>query len=176
MLEEHPHVFAAIVLLREDMPGDRCLVAYVVPQARQVPTSSALRTFLKDRLPVSMLPSAFVLLDALPLTPNGKVDRRVLPIPGNTRPEPGESFAQPRNSVEEIVLATWKTVLRLEAAGIHDNFFASGGHSLLAITLISRLREAFQVDLPLRSLFEAPPCSRASFGHYADQRRGQGGG
>ena len=156
VLEEHPDVFTAIVLLCEDMSGDRFLVAYVVPQAGSAPTGSALRTFLKDRLPVYMLPSAFVLLETLTLTPNGKIDRRALPLPGNTGPGPGGSFARPRNSVEERVLATWKTVLRLEEAGIHDDFFASGGHSLLAITLISRLREAFQVDLPLRSLFEAP--------------------
>jgi acyl carrier protein len=102
------------------------------------------------------VPSAFVLLDALPLTPNGKVDRQALPIPDRTTCKPKEVFVAPRTPVEEVLAGIWAAVLGLEQVGIHDNFFELGGHSLKATQVMSRLRHTFQVELPLRTLFEMP--------------------
>jgi amino acid adenylation domain-containing protein len=116
-----------------------------------------LRSLLREKLPDYMVPSAFVVLDALPLTSNGKVDRRALPVPGGVvEASNGEGFVAPRTPLEEVLASIWASVLKLERVGIHDNFFAGGGHSLLATQLISRVRAVVQVDLPLRSVFEAP--------------------
>jgi len=120
------------------------------------------RRSLKEKLPEYMLPSAFVLLDALPLSPNGKVDRRALPAPDQVRPELEEAFVSPRTPVEEEVASVWAQVLGVERVGVHDNFFELGGHSLLASQVISRLQQAFQVELPLRSLFESPTVAGLS--------------
>ena len=114
-----------------------------------------LRAFLEARLPAYMMPSAFVLLDALPITPNGKIDRRRLPAPGGS-PESGRSLVAARNAAEERLLAIWKELLGVERIGVEDDFFALGGHSLLATQAISRVRQAFGVELPLRAFFEAP--------------------
>ena len=103
-----------------------------------------------------MVPSAFVFLDSLPLTPNGKLDRKALPAPDQSRPELDDTFAAPRTPVEEILANIWAEVLKLDKVGIHDNFFQLGGHSLLATQVVSRVRDAFKLDLPLRTLFEAP--------------------
>jgi len=111
---------------------------------------------LKAKLPSYMMPAAFVLLKALPLTPNGKVDHSVLPAPDPTRPESGTAFVAARTAVEGMLAGIWAEVLGLERVGIHDDFFELGGHSLLATQVISRLREALQVEFPLRHLFEAP--------------------
>ncbi|HEX3525994.1 MAG TPA: amino acid adenylation domain-containing protein, partial [Thermoanaerobaculia bacterium] len=114
-----------------------------------------LRAFLEERLPDSMMPSAFVLLDALPLTPNGKVDRKRLPAPGGA-PESGRSLVAARNATEERLLAIWKELLGVDRIGVEDDFFALGGHSLLATQAVSRVRQAFGVELPLRTFFEGP--------------------
>jgi acyl carrier protein len=103
-----------------------------------------------------MAPSAFVILHALPLTPTGKLDRQALPAPEQTRPALEQSFVAPRTPVEETLASIWAGVLKLDKVGIHDNFFDLGGHSLLGTQLISRIRDAFKLDLPLRNLFEAP--------------------
>jgi acyl carrier protein len=102
------------------------------------------------------MPSAFVLLDALPLTPNGKVDRLALPAPAQDRPDLEGTFAAPRTPVEEVVTGIWAEVLGLDQIGVYDNFFDLGGHSLLATQIMSRLCRAFQVELSVRVLFEAP--------------------
>src|SRR5262249_38747883 len=115
-----------------------------------------LREHLKAKLPEVMVPSAFVLLDALPLTPSGKLDRNALPAPERTRPELEEAFVAPRTSVEQALADLWAGVRGVERVGVHDNFFELGGHSLLATQVISRVRKALQVELPLRALFEAP--------------------
>ncbi|HEY0605397.1 MAG TPA: amino acid adenylation domain-containing protein [Herpetosiphonaceae bacterium] len=115
-----------------------------------------LRQFLAQRLPDYMLPSAFVLLDALPLTPSGKLDRQALPAPSFERPAADEAMNTPRTPTEEIVASIWADVLDLHRIGIHDNFFERGGHSLLATQVVSRVRDVFQVELPLRTLFESP--------------------
>jgi len=155
-LLQHPTVRETAVIAREDIPGDKRLVAYVVPNPEQTPTIDGLRRFLKQKLPDYMVPSAFVLLDALPLTPNGKVDRPALPAPDQSRPDQSVTFVAPRSPIEQQLADIWAEVLRLEQVGIHDNFFELGGHSLLATQVISRLRQAFGVELPVRTLFEAP--------------------
>ena len=103
-----------------------------------------------------MIPSALLVLETLPLTPNGKLDRDALPDPGAGPTRPDASFVAPRGPVEEAVASAWKVVLRLERIGAHDNFFDVGGHSLLATQVVSRLREATGVEIPLRALFESP--------------------
>jgi acyl carrier protein len=109
-----------------------------------------------------MIPSAFVMLEALPLTPNGKLDRRALPAPDTSQRSLEEGFVAPRTPTEKILAASWAEVLALEQVGIYDNFFEMGGNSLLATQVISRLREAFQIELPLRSLFEEPTVAYLS--------------
>ncbi len=156
VLVKHPAVAEALTLAREDQPGDRRLVAYVVPaRGERAPSSADLRTFLKERLPEYMVPSAFVLLDRLPLTPNGKVDRAALPAPEAST---GASAlrAELRGPVEEALAGIFAEVLKITAIGAHDDFFERGGHSLLATQVISRIRRAFGVELPLRTVFEAP--------------------
>jgi amino acid adenylation domain-containing protein len=155
-LDQHPSVREAVVLAREDMPAEKRLVAYVVAEQEPVPTTADLRSFLKEKLPEHMVPAVFVALDALPLLPNGKVDRRALPAPDRTRPELEKAFVAPRTPTEELLSAIWAQVLDIERVGIHDNFFDLGGHSLLATQVVSRIREFFQVELPLRRLFEFP--------------------
>jgi len=157
VLGQYPAVWETVVLAREDTPSVKQLVAYVVPKNGQVPAISELRRFLKENLPDYMVPSAFVMLDALPLTPNGKVDRRALPAPDkkvflNLQ----EAFVAPRTSIEEQLTEIWAGLLGMGRVSIHDNFFDLGGHSLLAAQLLSRVNEAFQVELSLRSLFETP--------------------
>jgi acyl carrier protein len=154
VLGRHPSVEAAVVIAREDVPGDKRLVAYVVASHEPTPTFSEMRNFLKETLPDYMNPSAFVFLDFLPLTPNGKVDRRALPVPDERRPDIEESFAAPRNAVEEVLAEIWADVLQIEKVGIQDNFFELGGHSLMATQIISRLRDTFQVELQLHQFFE----------------------
>jgi amino acid adenylation domain-containing protein len=155
-LTQHRAVRAAVVTVREDASGAKRLVAYIVPDPQQAYTISDFHTFLRERLPDYMVPSAFVALDAFPLNANGKVDRRALPAPDAVRPELEQTFAAPRNPVEEILAQIWSEVLQIERIGIHDNFFELGGHSLLATQVISRLRNAINLDVALRSLFENP--------------------
>jgi acyl carrier protein len=115
-----------------------------------------LKEFLSQRLPEYMIPFTFVLLDALPLTPNGKVNRLALAAPDDVRPETESAYLAPRTPVEESLAEIFAEVLNLEEVGVHDNFFKLGGHSLLATQVISRIRDAFQIELPLRSMFETP--------------------
>src|SRR5215475_1557937 len=103
-----------------------------------------------------MIPSWFVFLDAIPLTPNGKIDRNALPPPDGERPPLHQRFVEPRTEIEELVAQVWREVLKLEKVGIDDNFFDLGGHSLVATRVVARLRSYFNIDLPLRKLFEFP--------------------
>ena len=150
---QYPGVREATVLVREDTPGDQRLVAYVVSVNGFEPSEA--RKHLLGRLPEYMAPSAYVRLDALPLTPNGKVDRRALPAPAKDRADE-ESYVAPRTPTEELLAALWAGVLDIDRVGTHENFFELGGHSLLATQVMSRIREAFHADLPLRALFEHP--------------------
>lgn len=161
-LNSHPAVRETVVLAREDEPGRKRLVAYIVLAEGSAPTVSELRTLLLATLPDYMVPSAFVFLDALPLTPNGKVNRKVLPVPDQSRPELERAYVAPRTALEEVVAECWATVLGLERVGVHDDFFELGGHSLLATQVIGRLREVFPAELPLRTLFEAPTVAGLS--------------
>ena len=155
----HPAVRQAVVMAVEAALGDKRLVAYVVPVQRGEDaglSGSQLRRFLQERLPDYMVPSAFVVIDALPLTPNGKVDRLALPAPQWSRQQLASEYVAPRTPVEEVLAGIWSQVLRIEKVGVHDNFFDLGGHSLLATQLVSRVREAFEIELPLRNVFESP--------------------
>jgi amino acid adenylation domain-containing protein len=156
VLGTHPAVRQLVVVAREDVPGDKRLVAYIVPEGEQHITASEGRNFLRDKLPDYMLPAAYVMLDELPLNPNRKVDRRALPAPDHSRPEVETTFIAPRTAAEELVANIWANVLGLEAVGVADNFFELGGHSMLATQVVSRVREMFRVDLQLRSLFQQP--------------------
>lgn len=155
-LRQHRGVEDAVAVVREDEPGNRRLVAYVVPAGDSPPSVTELRNSLKQTLPEYMVPTAFVMLDKLPLSPNGKVDRRALAAPDIARPELEEAFVSPRTAVEEVVAGIWAAVLGVERVGVEDNFFELGGHSLLATQVVSRIQEAFQMELPLRYLFEWP--------------------
>jgi non-ribosomal peptide synthetase component F/acyl carrier protein len=168
-LGSHPQVREAAVILREDTPGDPRLVAYVTgeqgskgtkEQANQVLGSGELRQFLAQHLPEYMLPSAVVVLPALPRTPNGKLDRRALHNDATPVLGPQNSYAAPGTPDEELLAEIWSDVLRRERIGVHDNFFALGGHSLLATQLIARIHSAYQVELNLSSIFEAPTIAQ----------------
>jgi amino acid adenylation domain-containing protein len=152
----HSGIKDAVVLAREDRPGETRLVGYVVPVRKPAPTISELRMFLKETLPDYMVPAAWVLMDSMPRAPSGKVDRRALPIPPDTRPELATPFTAPRTPVEEELAAIWAALLSLDQVGIHDNFFDLGGHSLLATRIISRVVDHFQLELPIQSLFQSP--------------------
>jgi amino acid adenylation domain-containing protein len=153
-LRLHPSVTDVTVIAREDSPGDRRLVAYVVG-GDAAPSSRDLASFLGDRLPAYMVPSAFVALAALPLTANGKVDRKALPAPEAT--SDGEvAYRAPTGLVEETLCAIWAEVLRVPRVGVDDNFFELGGHSLVATQVVARARTKLGVELEIRTLFEAP--------------------
>ncbi|MBW4614708.1 MAG: amino acid adenylation domain-containing protein [Desmonostoc vinosum HA7617-LM4] len=154
VLERHACVRQAVVIVREEVPGDLRLVAYVLGDSAL--TTEQLRLFLHTQLPEFMVPSALVLLGQFPLTPSGKVDRLALPAPECSRPELAVALI-PARTQEEIVLADlWLQVLKIAQVGIHDNFFHLGGYSLQGVELVSKIRETFQVDLTLRSFFEHP--------------------
>ncbi|HEX2625623.1 MAG TPA: amino acid adenylation domain-containing protein, partial [Candidatus Limnocylindrales bacterium] len=154
----HAGVVQAIVVLREDRPGDRRLVAYVVTGATlSVPE---LREHLRARLPAAMEPASIVLVAALPLTSHGKVDRAALPLPETARPELARSYVAPATPLEATVAEVFGEVLGVQRIGVHDHFFRDlGGHSLLATQAISRLRELVHADIPLRRLFEHPTAA-----------------
>ncbi|HEY2738889.1 MAG TPA: phosphopantetheine-binding protein, partial [Thermoanaerobaculia bacterium] len=152
-LLRHGGVREVVVVAREDRPGEKRLVAYIVGGDLQ---PEALAAGLGERLPAHMLPGTFVVLTALPRTPNGKVDRKALPRPEPAHGAAGDSFVAPESAEERSLAAIWSEVLGIEKVGVHDDFFRLGGHSLLAAQVIARLRRDFQVDLPLRSLFQAP--------------------
>ena len=158
VLAAHDAVAQAVVICREDRPGDKRLVAYLIAADGEIDIA-ALRTAARERLPEYMMPSAFMTMDRLPLTPNGKVDRRALPAPD------AEAFAvaeytAPRNAEEETLTALWAEVLGRPQVGIHDNFFDLGGHSLLATQLVTRMQKALGGDIGLRMMFEAPTVAQ----------------
>jgi amino acid adenylation domain-containing protein len=156
VLTGHSEVLQSVVLLREDTPGDKRLVAYVTTRGIAAATANLLRAYLKEKLPEYMVPSAFVFLDDMPLTANGKLDRKALPAPDQSYREFEDGFVAPGNPLEELIAGIWAEVLKLEKVGIRDNFFDLGGHSLKATQVMSRVREAARLDMPLRALFEGP--------------------
>ncbi|NHC37937.1 amino acid adenylation domain-containing protein [Scytonema millei VB511283] len=160
VLSQHPEVKDTVVMAREDEPGDRRLVAYVVLHSQQA-IASQLRGFLEKKLPQYAIPNHFVILEALPLLPNGKVNRQILPAPDPASAELKPDTAA-RTPVQQLLAAIWVDVLKLERVGIHDNFFQLGGHSLLATQVMARVRSAFEIELPLRYLFESPTIAKFS--------------
>ncbi|MGV9270182.1 non-ribosomal peptide synthetase, partial [Kitasatospora sp. NPDC003701] len=154
VLARHPALIRVVVLAREDVPGDRRLVAYVVPAPGvAAPTAAELGAHVAAVLPDHMVPSAFVAVAALPLTPNGKLDRAALPVPARTAAAAGRA---PRTPVEQVLCGLFAEVLELPEVGIDDGFFELGGHSLLATRLIARVRDTLGAELAIRTLFEAP--------------------
>jgi amino acid adenylation domain-containing protein len=159
VLAEHAAVREAVVVVREDVPGDKRLVGYIVCSQNPTPTTTELRSFLQHKLPEYMVPGAFVFMDALPLTPNRKVDRRALPAPDTTRPELESAFVEAETGVEKVVVGIWAGALGLERIGIHDNFFDLGGHSLLLAKVHGQLQAALRRDVPMIELFRFPTIS-----------------
>ncbi|MBW4636654.1 MAG: amino acid adenylation domain-containing protein [Gloeocapsa sp. UFS-A4-WI-NPMV-4B04] len=153
LLNQHPGIRQASAIVREDVPGDQRLVAYLVLNRQSALDVGAIRSFLQTKLPEYMIPSAFVILQALPLTPNGKVDRSSLPAPDRTHSGLEAGYIAPRTAAEKQLTEIWAKVLGLKQVGIYDNFFELGGHSLLLTQLLVQVRDAFQVDLSLSSLF-----------------------
>ena len=165
VLDNHPDVQASIVVAREDRgtrevgSGEKRLVAYLIPGNGAQLTVGALRDFLALQLPDYMVPAAFVALEALPQTPNGKVDRAALPAPDAANMLGDDIFVAPRSTLEEGIAAILCELLGLERISVVDNFFMLGGHSLLGLQVIARLRDAYGVELPLRTLFDAPTAA-----------------
>ncbi len=153
VLSQHPAVRETVVVVREDEPGSKRLVAYAVLHPEQTLTITELRRFLEEKLPNYMVPTALVMLEELPLTPNGKVDRRALPAPDTARPESESTFVPPRTPVEEVLAGIWSDVLRREPIGVHDNFFELGGDSILSLQIIFRANQA-GFKLTPKQLFE----------------------
>ncbi len=153
-IRRHEAVRDVAVVAYEEAPGDARLVAHIVPRDGATLAAGELRGYLSESLPAYMIPSRFMFADGLPMTPSGKIDRRALPAPGAGRPEIDQAYVAPRNELEQELAAIWSEILGAEKVGIYDDFFELGGHSLLATRLISRVRETFEVDLPLSSLFE----------------------
>ena len=148
-----PNVQSCAVLAREDKPGNKQLVGYVVARNNELPATGELQTFLEKSLPEYMVPAQFVFLDSLPLTPNGKIDRKALPAPAEAATGAG---GPPRSETEKMIAAIWTELLRVEGVGIEDDFFDLGAQSITAVGLVARLRAAFDVNIELATLFERP--------------------
>ncbi len=153
-LNQHPDIREAVVIVREDIPGDARLVAYLVFNSGCAQSGGDLRQFLKSHLPDYMVPSAFVSMEALTLTRNGKVDRKALPAPEGA--STAAALISPRNPTEEVLCAIWCEILGIEQIGVEDNLFERGAHSLLVTQVLSRVRKTFKVEPPLRLFFESP--------------------
>ncbi len=160
VLATHPQILQAAVIAREDVPGNKALVAYLV--VREEPAVTELRDFLLVRLPDYMVPAAFVILEKLPLTPNGKIDRQALPAPGENRLGTTVEPVAPRTPTEAALAKIWAELLGVQHPGIHDNFFALGGHSLMAVRMVFQIRKALNVKLTMTAVFEFPTIAALS--------------
>jgi amino acid adenylation domain-containing protein len=169
-LTEHAAVEKCVVIAREDAPGEKRLAAYVVPNREQSPSNDELRSFLKEKLPEHMLPSAYVTLDEIPLTPNGKIDRRALPAPDLSRQQVRNAFVKHRDTIELQLRHIWEQLLRIQPIGVKDDFFELGGHSLLAVRMFNRIEEVFGRVLPLATLLQAPTIEKLAE-HLRDEDR-----
>ncbi len=179
ILVQHPAVREATVIAREDVPGEKQLAAYVVAEPGQTWTLAEMRAFLENKVPDYMVPSGLMTLDALPLDPNGKVDRKKLLAPRQAAVKGADLYVPPRTAVEKQVAAIWAEALHVERVSIRDHFLDLGGHSLLAIRLLSKINDAFGVNLPLKSVFEQPTVeglasrieeARAHAGRASDEK------
>ncbi|MCC5632613.1 amino acid adenylation domain-containing protein [Nostoc sphaeroides CHAB 2801] len=156
MLSQHPAVQKNVAVVREDVPGNKFIVAYLVPDAGETIVSDEIHSFLKQKLPDYMLPAALIILDSLPLNANGKVDRKALPVPNLTNVQIGKTFATAEDSLQLQLTKIWENVLGIHSISIKDNFFDLGGHSLLAIRLFAQINKIFDKNLPTAILFQAP--------------------
>ncbi|PMB52084.1 non-ribosomal peptide synthetase [Fischerella thermalis CCMEE 5201] len=163
-LKQHPTVKEVVVTT---VPKTQQLIAYIVPKPESNITTQEIRSFLQTKLPAYMIPSTFVLLASFPLTANGKMDRQALPIPEGTQPELTQTFTPPHNQVEELLITIWMELFQLQQISITDNFFALGGHSFLALQLISKINHKFQTNIPLSTLFHYPTV--AELGNFLIQ-------
>ncbi len=154
VLATHPAVRQNAVVVREDLPGDKRLVAYLVLTDQQTITARELRYFLSQQLPIYMVPTTVVVLEAMPLTPNGKIDRRSLPVTTAEQALLDSDFVAPRNQLEESIAQIWQEVLGVEKVSIHDNFFEIGGNSLIAVRLLTKLGNAWGQNLPLTTFLQ----------------------
>ncbi len=161
-LLRHPNVSDAVVIVREDIPSDKRIIAYAVMDQGATTTVEELNSFLGRTLPEYMQPSAFLLLESFPLTPNGKINRKALPAPERMPRQSAADFVAPRTETEKALTEIWSDLLRVDEVGVFDNFFKLGGHSLLATQLISRIRSAFGLELPLQAAFERQTISAMS--------------
>jgi acyl carrier protein len=160
VLLAYPGIDRVAVAASIDRYGETVLVAYVVPSGDRPPTTELLRAHLRARLPGSMIPTAFVFLDALPLTSNGKIERHALPPPGWTRPSLDVPFLAPRTLVEQQIAEIWADVLSLDVVGVNDDFLALGGDSLRATRVVARLRDRFDLNLPIGMLLKTNTVAR----------------
>jgi hypothetical protein len=165
VLRQHPLVADAVVAVREDIPGHKQLVGYVVPTIEDGSTGTSeplsashdeLRRFLQERLPEYMIPAAFMAIQAVPLSLNGKADRRALPAPEISRPQLNATYTAPQTAIERMIASIWQDVLHIDTVGLHDNFFDLGGHSLLMARVHSKLREIGTSDISIVDLFQYP--------------------
>ncbi|MDZ8084245.1 MAG: amino acid adenylation domain-containing protein [Nostoc sp. DedQUE12b] len=169
LINQHPAVQTSVVVVREDEPGCKRLVAYEVLHPEQALTVTELRRFLEFKLPNYMIPNAFAILEALPLTPNGKVDRRALPAPETLDSELEVAYVMPQTEMEQTIATVWQQVLHLEKVSVNDNFFDIGGHSLLMVQVNSKLQEVLQRDLSIVEMFQNPTIN--SLAQYLSQKQ-----
>ena len=174
VLAQHPAVREAVIIVREDQVGDKRLVGYVVSQEMEAPSPQTLRTYLQQKLPEYMIPSAFVSLGALPLTLNGKVDRRALPQPEQLGSGFIPEFVAPSTPLEELLAEIWADVLKVDKIGIYDNFFDLGGHSLLATQIVWTLEKRLGKTIPVASMFRTPTIKQLARALSAEQPPSRG--
>lgn len=167
ILSRHESIRETVIVVREDVLGDKRLVAYVIPQPGEQPSSATLRDYLLSQLPEYMVPSNFMLLEAFPLTPNKKVDRKALPAPTWVQQDAEAEQTITSNPTEQMLTEIWQRMLQVPQIGIEDSFFDLGGNSLIAVTLIGEIRSVFNVELPLMSLFRNPTIR--AMAHWIDQ-------
>jgi len=170
LLKQHPAVAEAVVVAREDVPGDKRLVGYLV--ARQGPVDfMELRAYLKDSLPEYMIPAAFVSLASIPLTPNGKIDRKALPAPDENSITAHTARILPRTYIEKQLSEIWEETFSITQVSVEDDFFELGGHSLLALTMMAKITQVFGKQLPLNALFESPTIAKLAKHLEGDQKK-----
>lgn len=163
VLRLHPSVREVVVMAREDTPGDKRLIAYIVTNSGKSLDIHSLRSYLKDKLPHYMIPATFTMLDGFPLHPNGKINRRALPSPQPTRRVEEDTFVAPMMTVHHLLIRIWEELLNVHPIGLKDNFFSLGGHSLLAVRLMNRIEHIYGKKIPLATLFAG-----ATVEHLAD--------
>ncbi|MEG4587535.1 amino acid adenylation domain-containing protein [Microcoleus sp. MOSTC5] len=166
-LAKHRAVKQAVVLAREDAPGDKRLVAYIVANPEEQLAIADLRPYLQGQLPDYMVPAVFVNVEAMPKTPSGKIDRRALPAPDSQRQELSQSYAAPQSELELLLAGVWSKLLKLDRVGIHDNFFEIGGNSLMTLQVAVQVRDLLAKDLPVVKLFQHPTI--AQLANYLNQ-------